>query len=119
MAAKRYSDKEKSKILDFVKKFDTENGRGGMSQASKKFKVSFLTLRSWIKKSDESIAEKKSPAAKGTPVSNGKKTVAAVAPAFKDKVMSHLANIEKYSKQISDLQALIEKEKESILKVMP
>lgn len=48
---KRYSDKEKAEIIAFVNKMNSEKGRGGQSAASKKFKISPLTISSWLKKS--------------------------------------------------------------------
>lgn len=48
---KRYTDKEKAEILGFVEKVNAEKGRGGQSAASAKFKISQLTISSWLKSS--------------------------------------------------------------------
>lgn len=44
---KRYSDAEKAEILNFI----AQQGRGGASQAAKKFGISPLTLSNWKKAS--------------------------------------------------------------------
>lgn len=46
---KRYTDKEKAAVLAFVEKTNTERGRGGITAAAKKFKVTPLTISNWIK----------------------------------------------------------------------
>ena len=46
---KRYTEKEKSEILAYVDKVNAEKGRGGQSAASKKFKISQLTISSWLR----------------------------------------------------------------------
>lgn len=46
---RRYSAKEKAEIVAFVDKVNSERGRGGQSAASKKFKISPLTISSWIR----------------------------------------------------------------------
>ncbi|NLG19104.1 MAG: hypothetical protein GX556_17405 [Fibrobacter sp.] len=113
MSGKRYSDQEKKKVIDFVKRYDAENGRGGMSQASKKFKVAPLTLRAWldtnngkakaaVKKASKKVPEART-AKKETPVTG-----------IKESVLKHVENIERYQEQISKLQALIAREKEEI-----
>ncbi|MCW1886477.1 hypothetical protein OKA04_17195 [Luteolibacter flavescens] len=46
---RRYSTKEKAEIIAFVDKVNAEKGRGGQSAASKKYKISPLTISSWIR----------------------------------------------------------------------
>jgi hypothetical protein len=46
---RRYTTKEKSEILAFVDKVNAEKGRGGQMAATKKFKLSPLTIASWIR----------------------------------------------------------------------
>lgn len=46
---RRYSAKEKSEILAYVDTVNSEKGRGGQSAASKKYKISPLTISNWIK----------------------------------------------------------------------
>lgn len=48
---KRYADKEKAQVLAFVEKTNAENGRGGITAASKKFGVTPLTISNWMKRS--------------------------------------------------------------------
>ncbi|MCW1925282.1 hypothetical protein OKA05_22165 [Luteolibacter arcticus] len=46
---RRYTTKEKAEILAFVDKVNAEKGRGGQIAATKKFKLSPLTIASWIR----------------------------------------------------------------------
>lgn len=46
---RRYTAKEKADIIAFVDKVNAEKGRGGQSAASKKYKISPLTISSWIR----------------------------------------------------------------------
>ena len=46
---KRYSNTEKAEILTFVDKHNAEKGRGGAAAASRKYKVSQLTIGNWLK----------------------------------------------------------------------
>ena len=46
---KRYTPEEKSKVVEFVKEYNSKNGRGGQSTAADKFKISQLTISSWLK----------------------------------------------------------------------
>lgn len=46
---RRYSAKEKAEIIAFVDKVNADRGRGGQSAAAKKFKISPLTIASWIR----------------------------------------------------------------------
>ncbi|MCW1883681.1 hypothetical protein OKA04_03010 [Luteolibacter flavescens] len=46
---RRYSQKEKAEILAFVNKVNEEKGRGGQMAATKKYKLSPLTIASWIR----------------------------------------------------------------------
>jgi transposase-like protein len=45
----RYSNEEKQKVVDFVSEYNSSKGRGGQSVAAKKFKVTPLTIATWIK----------------------------------------------------------------------
>ncbi|MDA0767995.1 MAG: hypothetical protein O3A92_14390 [Verrucomicrobia bacterium] len=49
---KRYTDKEKSQVLEFVDKVNAEKGRGGITAAAAKFNVTPLTISNWMKKTD-------------------------------------------------------------------
>ncbi len=46
---RRYTAKEKAEIIAFVDKVNADKGRGGQSAASKKYKISPLTISSWIR----------------------------------------------------------------------
>ena len=59
----RYTDAQKQEIVDFVAKYNADNGRGGQSAASKKYKVTQLTIAGWIKSLGGKSAAKAKPAA--------------------------------------------------------
>ena len=62
---RRYTKAEKATILAYVDKVNTTKGRGGQSEASKKFKISPLTIASWIRSgAGTSTAVSLSPAGK-------------------------------------------------------
>lgn len=63
----RYSDAQKSEVVNFVVKYNLANQRGGQSQAVKKFKINPLTITSWIKAAGKTAAPAKK-AAKVAPV---------------------------------------------------
>ena len=48
---KRYSDEQKKAVLDLVVAVNAKKGRGGLSAATKKFRISPLTISSWLRKS--------------------------------------------------------------------
>lgn len=115
MSGIRYSEKEKAKILNFIEQWDKDHGRGGKLQAFKKFKVSPLTLRTWIAEQGKKpfIAE---PTTFVKSVSSAKALVQV--SDLKEKVSFHMERIERYSSQIAELKAKVEKEKEAISKVL-
>lgn len=45
--ATRYSDKTKKDVVDFVKRYDEEHGRGGQSAAKKQFKINPISIKKW------------------------------------------------------------------------
>jgi hypothetical protein len=45
--AKRYTEEEKKEILDFIDKFNQENGRGGQTAAIKKYKATAISIGNW------------------------------------------------------------------------
>jgi transposase-like protein len=49
MEAKRYTQGEKDAVVNFVLDHDKKHGRGGKSQAVKKFKVNPVTVAKWMK----------------------------------------------------------------------
>src|SRR5262245_50556343 len=46
----RYSPDQKKRVLSFVRDFDSKHGRGGMAEAQRQFKVSYIALKSWLMK---------------------------------------------------------------------
>lgn len=46
---KRYTHAEKQKVINFVQEYNAKHGRGGQSQAAKKFGISVLTVSSWLR----------------------------------------------------------------------
>jgi len=115
-AGKRYTSKEKFKVVDFIKKYDAKHGRGGMNQASKKFKIAPLTIRAWMGKRGQEVKGFE-PEMEYRSVSK-QKTSSAKLSGSKSNVMNHVKNIENYSKQIAELQARIEIEKTAISKAL-
>jgi transposase-like protein len=57
----RYTDAQKKEIVDFAVNFNSTNGRGGQSKAAEHFKVSQITVASWLK-----AAGAKKPGSKGS-----------------------------------------------------
>lgn len=45
----RYTPEEKQAVVDFVSGYNAANGRGGQSKAVEKFKLSAITVASWLK----------------------------------------------------------------------
>jgi transposase-like protein len=45
----RYSSQQKAEVVNFVKEYNAANGRGGQSQAAKKYGLSVLTVSAWLK----------------------------------------------------------------------
>lgn len=113
MSGIRYSDDEKAKVLNFIENYDQEYGRGGKLKAFKKFKIAPFTIRGWIKE------QGKKPVEKDEPVKAVNKFISVKAPVqvssdLKKQIALHIDRIEMYSGQIAELQARIEREKESI-----
>lgn len=46
----RYTDEQKKVVLDYVASVNATNGRGGMSAAARKFKITPLTIGVWVRK---------------------------------------------------------------------
>jgi transposase-like protein len=45
----RYPEELKKQVIEFVEKHNSEKGRGGQSAASSKFKITPLTIATWLK----------------------------------------------------------------------
>lgn len=77
---KRYSPEEKREVMEFVLAHDKDHGRGGQAAAAKKFKISPITVSSWMKNplpeksrgpvKPEPEKKKKSPSARSTFLKN-------------------------------------------------
>ena len=68
----RYSAAKKKEVIDFVKKYNSANGRGGQSAAAKKFKITPLTVAAWLRNAGVATPKKKATKiAKSVKVSKG------------------------------------------------
>ena len=54
----RYTDAQKKEVVDFVTSYNKANGRGGQSKAATKFKMSQITVASWLKAAGAAKAPK-------------------------------------------------------------
>lgn len=71
----RYTPEQKAEVLSFVDSVNAKKGRGGAAAASRKFKISQITIGQWVKKSGAPTKAKKSAAkgaTRGRPKSAGK-----------------------------------------------
>lgn len=102
----RYTDKQKAEIIDFVNKVNSEKGRGGQTIASKKFKISPITISSWLKKSGakKTTGKKRSLPAKASKTSASKTSSTS---SFGKK----LAKLQSLNKQIERAEADLAKMK--------
>ncbi|MEI7956011.1 MAG: hypothetical protein WCJ66_12655 [Verrucomicrobiota bacterium] len=78
---KRYTDAQKQEVVSYVLEVNTAKGRGGLSAAVAKYKVSPLTISGWIKKAGMVTKAPKAAKAPKTP-----KAVKPAAPAKVAKV---------------------------------
>ncbi|MGL4399469.1 MAG: hypothetical protein ACRCXD_06350 [Luteolibacter sp.] len=67
----RYTDTQKKEVTDFILSYNAANGRGGQSKAAEKFKISQITIASWLKSAGASApkaaAKVKTPKAAKAP----------------------------------------------------
>lgn len=67
----RYTDQQKKEVVDFILSYNAANGRGGQSKAAEKFKISQITIASWLKAAGapapKAAAKVKKPKAAKTP----------------------------------------------------
>lgn len=54
----RYTDAQKKEVVDFALSYNSTNGRGGQSKAAEKFKISPITIASWLKAGGASAPKK-------------------------------------------------------------
>jgi len=98
---KRYTEKEKAEILAYVDKVNSEKGRGGQSAASKKFKISQLTISSWLRGGAGSGTVRITTAAKG----GGLAAKVAKLTALAAQIDKSEKDLEKLRSQFKSLQA--------------
>jgi len=113
-AGKRYSASEKQEVIDFVNSYNASNGRGGQSEAARKFNISILTVSAWLKKSGNKVAKA------GKAVAAGKSS-AKVSSALTAKVASLIQmsdRIQKAELELAKLRAGYESLKSSIKAVI-
>lgn len=96
----RFTDEQKQEVVSFVVAHNAEHGRGGPSKASKKFKISPLTVTAWVKAAGVKLSNKKT-AGKAKYVAPGK--VAKVSS--KGDLSSKLNSLLDLSKQISKAES--------------
>jgi transposase-like protein len=113
-AGKRYSAAEKQEVIDFVNSYNASNGRGGQSEAARKFNISILTVSAWLKKSGNKVAKGGKALAAG-------KSAAKVSSALTAKVASLIQmsdRIQKAELELAKLRAGYESLKSSIKAVI-
>ncbi|MBU6171137.1 MAG: hypothetical protein KGQ87_06565 [Verrucomicrobia bacterium] len=111
---KRYSAAEKQEVIDFVNSYNASNGRGGQSEAARKFNISILTVSAWLKKSGNKVAKS------GKAVAAAKSS-AKVSSALTAKVASLIQmsdRIQKAELELAKLRAGYESLKSSIKAVI-
>ena len=109
----RYSDEQKKALTDFVASYNASNGRGGSSQAAKKFGVSPLTVVAWLKAAGANGSSKKvakAPKASKAPkaAKAARKVTIAAAGGFSAKLSSLLAlsgQIDKAEAELAQLKS--------------
>jgi hypothetical protein len=80
----RYTDAQKKEVVDFALSYNAANGRGGQSKAASKFKISQITVASWLKAAGSTtapaaaVAEKEAKAVKAPKSAKAPKAAKAV-----------------------------------------
>jgi len=88
----RYTAEQKQEVVDFVSSYNEANGRGGQSQAAKKFNLSVLTVSAWLKalggkkKGAKPVAAKAVKAAKPAKVDSTNRELEALKAAIRKLV---------------------------------
>lgn len=98
-AGKRYSSAEKQEVVDFVNSYNAANGRGGQSEAARKFNISILTVSAWLKKSGVKVA-------KGAKGAAGRKASAAAPAGLTSKVAKLIEMSDRVRKAEVELEKL-------------
>ena len=106
--AVRYNQKKKDEVVAFVENHNAKKGRGGQSAAVAKYKISPITISSWLKKAgSKSAGKKRSAVSKKKSVGRPAKKVAAVKVARAPKATSVSAVLKRMTaiqEQIESLQ---------------
>ena len=104
---KRYNPEERKEILDFIASYNKKNKRGGLKTASKKYKVSAVSISRWMKSSDKPDKKKgRKPGRKP-----GRKAAARVSSGDIGKTLARLGELHG---QIESLQAEYDAVKKSL-----
>lgn len=104
-----YSAEFKREVIDFVKAHDEAKGRGGQSQAAKKYKLSILTVSSWLKKAGVKVGKGRKGAAKAVVVAVAKAAPSKDASKLSGQVASLLDLGGQIRKAEGELQKLRER----------
>jgi len=100
---KRYSDAQKQEVITHVAAVNAAKGRGGLSAAVAKYKVSPLTITGWMKKAG--VATKPAKATKPAQVA---KVKAPATGGLSAKAVIALGNqVAKLEKQFSKLKLML------------
>ncbi len=104
----RYSPEKKQEVVDFVVKYNQENGRGGQSAAAKEYELSPITVAQWLKKAGvkgkKGASKKAAPAARKATRKGGRRKAAPAAAASSD-TSSVLQRLMEIQEQIEELQS--------------
>lgn len=107
--ATRYTDEKKKEVVEFVKNYDQQNGRGGQSAARKKFEINPISIKKWCVEQGYTTPSSKKKGKK--PTKRSTKTPAAVAaksaaaPVKAGSRSTTLAKMTKIQAQIESLQS--------------
>lgn len=76
----RYTDAQKKEVIDFALGYNAANGRGGQSKAAEKFKISQITIATWLKSAGKAATKPATKEKAAKPVKVPKAAKAAKAP---------------------------------------
>ncbi len=118
-AGMRYSAAQKQEAIDFVNAYNASNGRGGQSEAARKFNISILTVSAWLKKSGNKVAKVTKVAnAKAAPVGKASAKVSTALTAKFANLIQMSDRIQKAETELAKLRAGYESLKASIKAVI-
>lgn len=110
---KRYTPAQKAEVLSYVTEVNATKGRGGAAAASRKFKISQITIGQWVKKDGKPAAAK--GATRGRPKGSGKVVAQGTGKGFADK-LRRLADVHEAISQTEAQLASLQKEYASLKK---